>query len=80
MTSWELSASIFIDSIVRNIPEVLWNKKSLEEESFSKFFNRQKEHPVYTRPKLFENMEVPQILTSWNHKEIEKWKFNNLKK
>jgi tRNA G37 N-methylase TrmD len=25
-------------------------------------------------------MEVPKILTSWNHKEIEKWKFNNLKK
>lgn len=79
LTSWELAATILIDSIVRNIPEVLWNKQSLEEESFSKFFNRQKEHPVYTRPKVFEEMEVPKILTSWNHKEIEKWKFNNLK-
>ena len=80
LTSWELSASIFIDTLVRNIPWVLWNYQSLEEESFSKFFDRQKEHPVYTRPKVFEEMEVPEILTSGNHKEIEKWKFNNLKK
>jgi len=80
LTSWELSSQVFIDSIVRNIPEVLWNKQSLEEESFSNFFDRQKEHPVYTRPNVFEWMEVPKILTSWNHKNIEKWKINNLKK
>lgn len=80
LTSWELSAQILIDSLVRHIPGVLWNKQSLEEESFSKFFDRQKEHPVYTRPKVFENIKVPDILISWNHKEIEKWKKNNLKK
>lgn len=80
LTSGELSAMIFIDSLVRHIPKVLWNPKSLEEDSFSKFFDRKKEHPVYTRPKVFENMEVPKILTSGNHKEIEKWKINNLKK
>ena len=80
LTSWELSAQILIDSLVRHIPGVLWNKQSLEEESFSKFFDRQKEHPVYTRPKVFEDMEVPFILTSWNHPEIEKWKKNSLKK
>jgi len=79
LTSWELSAQILIDSLVRHIPEVLWNPQSLEEESFSKFFDRQKEHPVYTRPQTFENMKVPEILTSGNHKEIEKWKINNLK-
>jgi len=80
LTSWELSASILIDSLVRHIPEVLWNKQSLEEESFSKFFDRQKEHPVYTRPKVFENMKVPKILLSGNHNKIEEWKINNLKK
>ena len=79
LTSWEIASQIFIDSLVRNIPWVLWNKQSLEEESFSKFFDRQKEHPVYTRPYKFEWMEVPEILTSWNHAEIEKWKHKNLK-
>jgi tRNA (guanine37-N1)-methyltransferase len=52
----------------------------LEEESFSKFFDRQKEHPVYTRPKIFENMKVPEMLTSGNHQKIEEWKQNNTKK
>ncbi len=79
LTSWELSSQVFIDSIVRHIPEVLWNKQSLEEESFSKFFDRQKEHSVYTRPRIFEGLEVPEILTSWNHKKIEEWKQDNTK-
>ena len=80
LTSWELSSQILIDAIVRHIPKVLWNPQSLKEESFSKFFDRQKEHPVYTRPQIFEKMTVPEILTSGNHKKIEQWKINNLKK
>lgn len=79
LSSWELSAMVFIDSFVRNIPEVLWNPESLEEESFSKKLNRKREYPVYTRPSEFKWLKVPEILTSGNHKEIEKWKFNNLK-
>ncbi len=79
LTSWELSSQVFIDSIIRHIPKVLWNKQSLEEESFSKFFDRQKEHSVYTRPRIFEGLEVPKILTSWNHRKIEQWKKNNTK-
>jgi len=78
LTSGELAAQVFIDSLVRHIPGVLWNKQSLEEDSFSKKFNRQKEYPVYTRPKSFMWLDVPDILTSGNHKEIEKWKNNNL--
>lgn len=80
LSSWELSASVFIDSIVRNIPWVLWNIKSLEEESFSQKFNRQKEYPVYTRPKIFKWLEVPDVLISGNHKKIEIWKQKNLTK
>ncbi len=79
LTSWELSSQVFIDALIRHIPKVLWNKQSLEEESFSVFFDRQKEHSVYTRPRIFENMEVPEILTSWNHKLIEQWKHKNTK-
>lgn len=78
ISSWELSAMVFIDSLVRHIPKVLWNKESLEEESFSKKLNRQKEYPAYTKPRVFMGKEVPEVLFSWNHKEIEKWKKNNI--
>lgn len=78
LTSWELSASVFIDSLVRHIPGVLWNKNSLEEDSFSEKLDRKKEYPVYTRPDDFMWKKVPAVLLSWNHKEIEIWKKNNL--
>lgn len=80
LSSWEIAASVLIDSLVRNINWVLWNKNSLEEDSFSKKFNRQKEYPVYTRPETFNWKVVPEVLLSWNHKKIEEWKTNNLKK
>ncbi len=79
LSNWEIAAQVFIDSIIRHIPWVLWNKKSLEEDSFSKLFSRQKEYPIYTRPEEFNWKKVPKILLSWNHKEIENWKINNLK-
>ncbi len=78
ISSWELAASVFIDSLLRHIPEVLWNKDSLDEDSFSKKLNRQKEYPVYTRPKKFKWKKVPEVLFSGNHGEIEKWKMENL--
>lgn len=78
ISSWELASMVFIDSLVRNIPEVLWNSLSLEEDSFSKKFDRKKEYPVYTRPDIFNWLSIPEILKSWNHAEIKKWKKNNL--
>ncbi len=80
LTSWELSAMVFLDALLRHIPWVLWNKLSLEEDSFSKNLDRKKEYPVYTRPEKFMWKKVPSILLSWNHQEIEKWKKNNLLK
>jgi tRNA (guanine37-N1)-methyltransferase len=78
LSSWELAASVLIDSLLRHEPWVLWNIESLEEDSFSKKLGRQKEYPVYTRPENFKWKKVPDILLSWNHKEIENWKKNNL--
>ena len=78
LSGGELAAQIFLDACIRNIPEVLWNKDSLEEESFSQKLGRQKEYPLYTRPQNFRGFEVPNVLTSGNHSEIEKWKFDNL--
>lgn len=78
ISSWELASMVFIDSIVRNIKWVLSNEDSLLEESFSKKLNRQKEYPVYTKPRSFSWLDVPEVLLSWNHGEVEKWKKNNL--
>lgn len=77
ISSWEIAAQVFIDSLVRHIPWVLGNPQSLKEESFSDFFHRQKEHFIYTRPYTFEWMSIPCVLSSWNHKEIEEWKHKN---
>ena len=78
LTGGELPAQIFVDSIVRLLPGVLGNELSHEEESFSKKLGRKKEYPVYTRPADFWGMKVPEVLTSGNHGEIEKWKQSHL--
>ena len=79
ISSWELAAQVFLDCLVRNIDWVLWNKNSLEFDSFSKKFDWKKEYPVYSKPKEFLGLKVPEVLFSWNHKEIEIWKKKNLK-
>ncbi len=79
LTSWELASQVFLDSLIRHIPWILWNVKSLKEDSFSEKFSRKKEYPIYTRPEIFKWLAIPKILKSGNHKEIEKWKNNNLK-
>lgn len=78
LSSGELAAQVFLDSLIRHIPWVLWNPQSLSEESFSQTLSRKKEYPVYTRPRVFLWKEVPQVLLSWDHKKIEIWKKNNL--
>jgi len=79
LTSWELASMVLIDALARYLPWVLWNPLSLEEESFSLKLNGKKEFPHYTRPRNFRWLEVPEVLVSWNHKDIEEWKKNNLK-
>ncbi len=78
LSSWEIAASVFLDAFIRHIPWVLWNNTSLEEDSFSKKFDRKKEYPIYTRPEEFKWKIVPEVLLSWNHKKIDEWKINNL--
>ena len=63
----ELPTMIIIDSIVRNLPNVLGNNKSLEEESFS--FNSQHkdlvEYPQYTKPAIWRKKESSRYFTFW---------------
>lgn len=71
LTGGELPAMVLTDAILRYIPNVLHNDTSVVDESFS---DGLLEHPQYTRPREFMGLEVPDVLISGNHKEIEKWK------
>jgi tRNA (guanine37-N1)-methyltransferase len=78
LTGGELAAAIVIDSIVRLIPGVLGNGESALTDSFQTESGF--DSPVYTRPAEYRNMKVPEILLGGNHKEIEKWRFEQGRK
>lgn len=78
LTGGELPAMTIIDSIVRLIPGVLGGEQSAAIESFSD--GETLEFPQYTRPVVFEDMEVPAVLLSGNHAEIAKWRAEQSKK
>ncbi len=71
LTGGELPAIMLIDCISRLIPNVLGKEESFLNESFN---NNLLEHPNYTRPFIFNNKKVPDILLSGNHKKIDEWK------
>jgi len=72
----EVPAMFLIEALVRKIPGILGNSESLINESFT---NNKSDFPVYTRPEIYENLKVPEVLLSGDHKRIEEWKKNNLK-
>ncbi|HLD71129.1 MAG TPA: tRNA (guanosine(37)-N1)-methyltransferase TrmD [Candidatus Peribacteraceae bacterium] len=78
LTGGELPAMVLIDALARQIPGVLGKDESASEESFSPALDRKKEYPHYTRPEIFRDMKVPDVLLSGNHKEIEKWRQEQL--
>ncbi len=78
LTGGELPAMIIIDSVVRLIPGVLGGEMSAEVESFQDD-DTSIEFPQYTRPEVFREMQVPNVLLSGNHAEIAKWREQNSK-
>ena len=76
LTGGEIPAMTVIDSVVRLLPGVLGGETSAEIESF---YDDDKtiEAPQYTRPADYNGMQVPEVLLSGNHAEIEKWRLKN---
>ena len=72
----EVPAMYLLEALTRRIPGVLGNPESLKYETFT---NNKFDFPVYTRPETFNDLSVPEVLLSGNHKDIEEWKKNNLK-
>lgn len=71
LTGGEMACIPIVDSICRLIPGVLGKEESFQEESY---YNGLLEYPQYTRPELFEGIEVPKVLTSGHHENIRKWR------
>jgi tRNA (guanine37-N1)-methyltransferase len=71
LTGGELASMVVIDAVTRLLPGVLGDANSLKEESFTESLL---EAPQYTRPRVFRNMGVPEVLLSGNHAEIERWR------
>ena len=70
LTGGELPSMVMVDALCRLVDGVL-NKESLESESFS---NGLLEYPQYTRPASFMGLDVPEVLLSGNHEEVNKWR------
>jgi tRNA (guanine37-N1)-methyltransferase len=71
LSGGEPAALTLLDAVVRILPGVMGNQLSGVHESFE---GGLLEHPQYTRPQVFENREIPEVLTSGNHAAIEKWR------
>ncbi len=71
LSGGEPAALVLADAIVRLLPGALGNENSAENDSFSEGVL---DYPHYTQPREFRGMEVPEVLLSGNHGEIEKWR------
>jgi len=71
LSGGELAAMILIDACVRLLPGVIGSESSLNEESFEQGLL---EYPHYTRPRVWEGREIPEILLGGDHARIMKWR------
>ena len=71
LSGGEFAAMVVVDAVVRQLPGALGSEESVGDDSHS---NGLLEYPQYTRPQSFRGWEVPEILLSGNHAEIERWR------
>ena len=73
LSGGETAAFVIIDSILRLVPGILGNEESVYEESFE---NGLLEYPQYTKPQLWEEKNVPDVLLSGDHSKIKDWRLS----
>lgn len=71
LSGGETAAMVVIDAVVRLIPGVLGADSHVEGESF---YQGLLEYPQYTRPRVFEDLEVPEVLLEGHHEKIRRWR------
>ena len=73
LSGGETAAFVIIDSVLRLVPGVLGNEKSVNDESFE---NGLLEYPQYTKPQIWEEKSVPDVLLSGDHAKIKHWRLS----
>ena len=73
LSGGESAAFVMLDSIIRLLPGVIGNETSVEEESFE---NGLLEYPQYTKPQIWEEKTVPEVLLSGDHAKIKDWRLS----
>jgi tRNA (guanine37-N1)-methyltransferase len=68
----EVPAMVLIDTVIRYVPGVLGDEESVTDESHSQ--PGRLEYPQYTRPRVYRDMEVPEVLLNGNHEAIASWR------
>ena len=76
LSGGETASYVFLDSILRLIPGVIGNEESKNEESFE---NGLLEYPQYTKPQIWEEKSVPNVLLSGDHAKIKDWRLTQSK-
>ena len=73
LSGGETASYVFLDAILRLIPGVIGNENSITEESFG---NDLLEYPQYTKPQIWEEKSVPDVLLSGDHAKIKDWRLS----
>ena len=73
LSGGESAAIVLLDSVLRLLPKVLGNELSNKEESFE---NGLLEYPQYTKPQIWEEKPVPNVLLSGDHAKIKDWRLS----
>lgn len=74
LTGGELAAMVVIDTVSRFLPGLLGDEQSHQEDSFSRKLHGKKEYPHYTKPRVFKNLAVPEVLLTGHHGKINQWR------
>lgn len=70
LTGGEFASMVLVDSIVRLLPGVIKEESHLQES----FHNNLLDYPVYTKPRIYEGLEVPEVLVNGDHKKIDEYR------
>ena len=76
LSGGETASYVFLDAILRLIPGIIGNEESKKEESFE---NGLLEYPQYTKPQIWEEKSVPNVLLSGDHAKIKDWRLTQSK-
>ena len=80
LTGGEIPAMLAVDAVTRLLPGVLGNPDSLESETHNETGSDEVDFPVFTKPEVFQGWEVPKVLLSGHHQEINQWRTDHRKR